>query len=50
MRLLTRPRNKVSAYIQKPFDGEELLMVIQRLTAAEALFKLQEEYFTVFKI
>jgi CheY-like chemotaxis protein/CheY-specific phosphatase CheX len=43
-------KNKVSAYIQKPFDGEELLMVIQRLTAAEALFKtLQEEYFTVFK-
>jgi DNA-binding NarL/FixJ family response regulator len=43
-------RSKVSAYIQKPFDGDELITVIQRLTAAEELYcTLQQEYFTVFK-
>ena len=43
-------KNKVSAYIQKPFDADELVMVINRLTATEELYKfLQEEYFPVFK-
>lgn len=43
-------KNKVSAYIQKPFDAEELVMVINRLTATEELYKfLQEKYFPVFK-
>ncbi len=43
-------KNKVSAYIQKPFDADELIMVINRLTATEELFKfLQDEYFPVFK-
>ena len=43
-------KNKVSAYIQKPFDADELEMVINRLMATEDLFKfLKEEYFAVFK-
>lgn len=43
-------KNKVSAYIQKPFDADELVMVITRLMATEELYKfLQEEFFAVFK-
>ncbi len=43
-------KNKVSAYIQKPFDGDELIMMITRVMATEELYKyLQKEYFPVFK-
>lgn len=43
-------KNKVSAYIQKPFDADELVMVINRLMATEELYQcLQESYFEVFK-
>lgn len=42
--------SKVSAYVQKPVDAEELITAINRVMATEELFQfLQEEYFTVFK-
>lgn len=42
--------NKVSAYVQKPVDEEELVMTINRVMASEELFKfLDDEYFLVFK-
>ena len=43
-------KNKVSAYLQKPFDSDELVMTINRLTATDELFAfLQESFFPVFK-
>ena len=43
-------RAKVSGYIQKPFDADELIMIINRLMATEELYEyLQEEYFAVYK-
>lgn len=43
-------KNKVSAYIQKPVDPDELITVINRVMASEELYKfLKEEYFAVFK-
>lgn len=42
--------NKVSAYIQKPIDADELITVINRVMATEELYQLlEEEYFVVFK-
>ncbi len=41
---------KVNGYIQKPFDADELMMIINRLMATEELYAyLQEEYFAAFK-
>ncbi|BCN31602.1 response regulator [Anaeromicropila herbilytica] len=43
-------KNKVSGYIQKPVDADELITAINRIMDAEALYNyLQEEYFVVFK-
>jgi DNA-binding NarL/FixJ family response regulator len=43
-------KNRVSAYIQKPVDGDELIAVINRVMAIEELFQsLKEHYFTAFK-
>ncbi len=43
-------RNKVSAYIQKPVDADELVTVINRVMASEELYQsLKEEYFVIFK-
>lgn len=42
--------SKVSGYIQKPVDEEELMTAIERVMASEELFQLlQQEYFRVFK-
>lgn len=42
--------NKVSAYVQKPVDADELITAINRVMATEELYEvLQEEYFSVFK-
>lgn len=41
---------KVSGYIQKPVDAEELTLIINRVMADEELFsELDKLYFTVFK-
>lgn len=37
--------NKVSAYIQKPVDADELITVINRVMATEELYQLLEEEF-----
>ncbi len=43
-------KNKVSAYIQKPIDADELVTTIHRVMASEELYAaLQEDYFAVFK-
>jgi Response regulator containing a CheY-like receiver domain and an HTH DNA-binding domain len=43
-------RNKVSAYIQKPIDADELIASINRVMDSEELFKfLDVEYAAVFK-
>jgi len=43
-------KNKVSAYIQKPIDADELVTAINRVMASEELYQfLEDEYFTVFK-
>lgn len=43
-------KNKVSAYIQKPVDSEELLTEIKRIMATDELYQfLEKEYATVFK-
>jgi len=43
-------KNKVSAYIQKPVDADELVTVINRVAAAEELYRfLEEEYIANFK-
>jgi DNA-binding NarL/FixJ family response regulator len=40
----------VSAYLQKPFDADELITVVRRLTAKEELYGyLKDQYFAVFK-
>lgn len=42
--------NKVSGYIQKPVDPEELSTAIERIISGEELFnELKEVYFNVFK-
>lgn len=41
---------KVSGYIQKPVDGDDLSLLIRRIMADEELFvELEQLYFTVFK-
>lgn len=43
-------QSKVSAYIQKPVDADELKTAIERVMASEDLYKmLEQEYFVVFK-
>ena len=43
-------RNKVSAYIQKPIDEDELFTAIIRVIDSDNIFKfLEKEYFAVFK-
>ena len=43
-------KNKVSAYVQKPVDADELMTTINRVMASEELYNfLQAEYFTIFK-
>ncbi len=43
-------KNKVSAYIQKPVDADELMTTISRVMASEELYQfLEAEYFGVFK-
>jgi DNA-binding NarL/FixJ family response regulator len=40
----------VSAYLQKPFEPDELITVVRRLTAKEELHRyLQDEYYAAFK-
>lgn len=42
--------NKVSAYIQKPVDSDELITAINRVMAGDELYQfLEEEYSTVFR-
>ncbi len=42
--------SKVSAYIQKPVDSDELITVINRVMATEELYRfLEAEYFSIFK-
>jgi DNA-binding NarL/FixJ family response regulator len=42
--------NKVSAYIQKPVDPDELVTAINRVMATDELYQqLEEDYVTVFK-
>lgn len=43
-------KNKVSAYIQKPIDSDELLTTINRVMACDELYQfLEDEYAAVFK-
>ncbi len=43
-------KNKVSGYIQKPIDPDELITAIQRVMDSENLYEfLEEEYISVFK-
>lgn len=43
-------KNKVSAYIQKPIDSDELITAISRIMATDELYEfLKKEYFAVFK-
>lgn len=43
-------RNKVSAYIQKPIEADQLITTINRVMASDELYQLlQDEYFAVFK-
>jgi len=43
-------KNKVSAYIQKPIDAEELITAINRVMASDELYQLlEDEYFEAFK-
>ena len=42
--------SRVSAYIQKPVDSDELITAINRIVASEELYEfLESEYFSVFK-
>ena len=42
--------NKVSAYIQKPVDADQLITAVNRVMASEELYQyLEEKYFTIFK-
>ena len=43
-------KNKVSAYIQKPIDADELVTAIKRVMGSEELYRfLEDEYSKVFK-
>lgn len=43
-------KNKVSAYIQKPVDGDELITAINRIISSDELYQfLNDEYFSAFK-
>lgn len=43
-------KEKVSGYVQKPVDGDELSLLIRRIMADEELFaELEQLYFTAFK-
>jgi DNA-binding NarL/FixJ family response regulator len=43
-------KNRVSSYIQKPVDSDDLVTAITRVMATEELFKILEaEYFGIFK-
>lgn len=43
-------KDRVSTYIQKPIDADELVSAIKRVMASEELYQvLQTEYLTVFK-
>lgn len=43
-------KNKVSAYIQKPVDGDELITAINRIISSDELYQfLKDEYFSAFK-
>jgi DNA-binding NarL/FixJ family response regulator len=43
-------KNKVSAYIQKPIDADELVATVNLVMASDALYKfLDDEYAAVFK-
>ncbi|NLG92599.1 MAG: response regulator, partial [Clostridiales bacterium] len=43
-------RAKISGYVQKPVDAEELTLTIKRIMADEELFaELEKLYYTVFK-
>lgn len=42
--------NKVSAYIQKPVDADELITAVNRVMASDEMYEfLKKEYFSVFK-
>lgn len=43
-------RNKVSAYVQKPVDEDELMTMVKRVMASEELYQqLEAEHFAAFK-
>lgn len=43
-------KNKVSAYLQKPIDADELVTTINRVMASDELYQfLEDEYVAVFK-
>jgi len=43
-------KNRVSAYIQKPIDADELITAIKRVMASDEMYQfLEDEYFAVFK-
>jgi DNA-binding NarL/FixJ family response regulator len=43
-------KDKVSAYIQKPIDADELVSMIHKMMAADEIYEfLDKEYFSVFK-
>lgn len=43
-------KNKVSAYVQKPVDPDELIIAIKRIMDSHGLYRfLEEEYISVFK-
>lgn len=43
-------KNKISAYLQKPIDADELVISIKRVMDSEELYQfLKDEYFAVFK-
>jgi len=43
-------KNKVSAYLQKPIDADELVSTINRVMASDELYQfLEDEYVAVFK-
>lgn len=43
-------KNKVAGYVQKPVDGDELITTIKRVMAADEMYQiLEDEYSVVFK-
>lgn len=43
-------KNKVAGYVQKPIDGDELITTIKRVMAADEMYQiLEDEYSVVFK-